>query len=394
MHNLQFKEYELEDVVLNMKDGVKTKQNKSFNGDKIVRIESLSNRGINTSRVGYANLTDKQKKLYQLKKNDIVFSYLNSIKKLGTTGIVSNETELFLGANLFLIRPNDKVDHNYLNYFLEHLKDSGYWNKKAKHALNYSRVNQSDIKKVKIPIPSLIVQNDIVENLNLSTKTIREQIKNLQIKTLYLENLKHSLIASEFSQFENNKKYEMNQFAEIYTGITYRKEDISNTGVPILSPKNIKDYKLDISKLIKINKPIPKKYILENNDILMKNRSGSLKTLGETTIISDVDSDISFGNFLTIFKTEYFEYLNYYFLTPDFRKMVNSGQSSSVSQITINSLKTKKIPMPSNTQIKNLCSSLNEKVKAIDQLSKNNSKVLALYQNLYKTNLDKYFTNL
>ena len=61
MHNLQFKEYELEDVVLNMKDGVKTKQNKSFNGDKIVRIESLSNRGINTSRVGYANLTDKQK---------------------------------------------------------------------------------------------------------------------------------------------------------------------------------------------------------------------------------------------------------------------------------------------------------------------------------------------
>ena len=117
----------------------------------------------------------------------------------------------------------------------------------------------------------------------------------------------------------------MNQFAEIYTGITYRKEDISNTGVPILSPKNIKDYKLDISKLIKINKPIPKKYILENNDILMKNRSGSLKTLGETTIISDVDSDISFGNFLTIFKTEYFEYLNYYFLTPDFRKMVNSG---------------------------------------------------------------------
>ena len=99
----------------------------------------------------------------------------------------------------------------------------------------------------------------------------------------------------------------MNQFAEIYTGITYRKEDISNTGVPILSPKNIKDYKLDISKLIKINKPIPKKYILENNDILMKNRSGSLKTLGEATIISDVDSDISFGNFLTIFKTEYFE---------------------------------------------------------------------------------------
>ena len=50
--------------------------------------------------------------------------------------------------------------------------------------------------------------------------------------------------------------------------------------------------------------------------------------------------------------------------------------------------------MPSNTQIKNLCSSLNEKVKVIDQLSKNNSKVLALYQNLYKTNLDKYFTNL
>ena len=192
----------------------------------------------------------------------------------------------------------------------------------------------------------MIVQNDIVENLNLSTKTIREQIKNLQIKTLYLENLKHSLIASEFSQFENNKKYEMNQFAEIYTGITYRKEDISNTGVPILSPKNIKDYKLDISKLIKINKPIPKKYILENNDILMKNRSGSLKTLGETTIISDVDSDISFGNFLTIFKTEYFEYLNYYFLTPDFRKMVNSGQSSSVSQITINSLKTKKYQCP------------------------------------------------
>lgn len=41
MHNLQFKEYELEDVVLNMKDGVKTKQNKSFNGYKIVRIESL-----------------------------------------------------------------------------------------------------------------------------------------------------------------------------------------------------------------------------------------------------------------------------------------------------------------------------------------------------------------
>lgn len=41
MHNLQFKEYELKDVVFNMKDGVKIRQNKSFKGDKIVRIESL-----------------------------------------------------------------------------------------------------------------------------------------------------------------------------------------------------------------------------------------------------------------------------------------------------------------------------------------------------------------
>ena len=115
------------DVLSIIQNGVNCKQNKNHQGNKITRIETISEAKINYSKTGFALLNETQKIKAKLQKGDILFSHINSPKHVGKTALYKGEEELFHGINLLRLNTIEEVDSSYFNNFLRHLFWSGYW---------------------------------------------------------------------------------------------------------------------------------------------------------------------------------------------------------------------------------------------------------------------------
>lgn len=144
----------LGDLLSVLKNGINCKQDKSGNGVKISRIESISDATFNSERVGYADLSEAEKQRYCLKKGDILFSHINSPVHVGKTAIFDCDEPIYHGVNLLLMRPTEKLLPEYLNFALKYLFQTGYWARTSKQSVNQASVNQKDISCVDISYPT------------------------------------------------------------------------------------------------------------------------------------------------------------------------------------------------------------------------------------------------
>jgi len=143
----------LGDVLATIKNGLNCKQDKSGVGQRISRIESISLASFDLSRVGYAEISDIDKRKFKLTKGDILFSHINSPIHVGKTAVFDADEDVYHGVNLLLMRPTAAISGAYLELFLKYLFDTGYWRTTCKQSVNQASVNQQDISRVPIAYP-------------------------------------------------------------------------------------------------------------------------------------------------------------------------------------------------------------------------------------------------
>jgi type I restriction enzyme S subunit len=144
----------LGDVLATIKNGLNCKQDKSGVGQRISRIESISQASFDLSRVGYAEISDSEKSKFRLIKGDILFSHINSPIHVGKTAVFDADEDVYHGVNLLLMRPTAEISSAYLELFLKYLFDTGYWRSTCKQSVNQASVNQQDISRVPIAFPA------------------------------------------------------------------------------------------------------------------------------------------------------------------------------------------------------------------------------------------------
>lgn len=229
----------LGDVVEVMRNGVNCAQDKSGHGDRITRIETISDGRVNSARVGFASLSRDEKQKYRLQAGDILFSHINSNVHVGKTAIVEGDTDLYHGVNLMLIRPKAIMDPNYLSYYLKSVFYSGYWKGVCKQSVNQSSVNQVDIKAVPVQHPLLAEQQRIVaildhafEGLALAAANAEKNLKNArEIFDSYL----NSVFVQKGQGWKEKKLVELGQ---LQTGTTPKTSESANLGrdIPFIKP--------------------------------------------------------------------------------------------------------------------------------------------------------------
>ncbi|MCG7848913.1 MAG: restriction endonuclease subunit S [ANME-2 cluster archaeon] len=170
-----------EDVLSVLRNGVNCKQNKKGGGNKISRIESISNADFDIEKVGYAELSKSDKDKYKLNRGDILFSHINSPIHVGKTALFNSEDEVYHGVNLLLMRPKPCLDVNYFEHYLKYLFQNGYWKGLCKQSVNQASVNQQDINKVEIHYPkSISEQKRIVAILDEAFESISKAKENAE----------------------------------------------------------------------------------------------------------------------------------------------------------------------------------------------------------------------
>ena len=188
------------DVLNVIQNGINCKQAKDGVGDKISRIETISDASVNFNKVGYAVLTESEKHKGKLHKNDILFSHINSPIHVGKSALYAEEESLYHGINLLRLRVNNNIDSRFFNYFLNRLFWSGYWKRTAKQSVNQASVNQTDIKVVPFSYPPIPEQQRIVAILDQAFADIEKARANAEKNLKNARELFDSYLNQVFSQ--------------------------------------------------------------------------------------------------------------------------------------------------------------------------------------------------
>ncbi len=164
-----------------------------------------------------------------------------------------------------------------------------------------------------------------------------------------LLNVKSRFIEMFGDTFLNTKSFEMKQIkdiTQIIKGVTYKPEQVSDKGIIVLRSSNIQNSKFDLNDIVRIDKEINEKFLVKYNDIIMCNRNGSERLVGKVAKIPMSSEQMTFGTFMTIIRSPYFNYLFNFFQTEGFRRQIKMQTSVAINQISIPLLESVKVPLP------------------------------------------------
>ena len=129
-------------------------------------------------------------------------------------------------------------------------------------------------------------------------------------------------------------------------GLTYRPTDIEPDGVIVLRSCNIVNDQIDLSDFVRVKTTIRENQYAQKNDILICARNGSRALVGKCALISDFGESASFGAFMAIYRTVYFEYIVHYLRSSFFRSVFDDSNSTAINQLTQDMLKRAIVPFP------------------------------------------------
>lgn len=180
--------------VLNyIRNGLTNKQNKVGNGYPVTRIETISEDCINAEKVGYVDaLPNDRIKKYRLSYGDILVSHINSDPQLGRAVIYEGKPELLIhGMNLLRMQANTEVINPFFLHFIFGVyRNRGIFIALASRAVGQSSINQSRMKSLMIPLPSLPEQDIIAQIL----QAIDERVVALEKEVQHLDELFHAML--------------------------------------------------------------------------------------------------------------------------------------------------------------------------------------------------------
>ena len=139
---------------------------------------------------------------------------------------------------------------------------------------------------------------------------------------------------------------QIKDITQIIKGVTYKPEQVSDKGIIVLRSSNIQNSKFDLNDIVRIDKEINEKFLVKYNDIIMCNRNGSERLVGKVAKIPMSSEQMTFGTFMTIIRSPYFNYLFNFFQTEGFRRQIKMQTSVAINQISIPLLESVKVPLP------------------------------------------------
>jgi restriction endonuclease S subunit len=170
---------------------------------------------------------------------------------------------------------------------------------------------------------------------------------------------------------------------ESIIGIIYSPDDVVNEGegILVLRSSNIQDGKLAFDDCVYVNKVVPDRHLTKAGDILLCARNGSAHLVGKAAYIDKKNEGTSFGAFMSIVRSQFGKYLFYFFSSQVFKAQTGLFSTSTINQLTSDTLNNMFISFPRNEQEQTaIASYLDRKTAEIDALIADKKRLLDLYE--------------
>ena len=357
---------------------------------------------------------------YHVKSTDIV------MLRYGTPGLTCRGLDGILANNLFRIIPYDegRINSDFIFLFFKTLYFQSFC---KSYGVALNAIKFSTIDNVLFPLPPLAEQKRIVakieellpkveeygkaqESLDKLNEELPEKLKksilqeaiegrlvpqdpNDEPASVLLEkirkekarlvkegklkkkDLEETPISEDEKPFEIPKSWEWCRVCDItdsYIGLTYKPTDVSTNGWVVLRSSNIQDGLLDYNDIVRVNMDIPEKLRVQVNDIIICARNGSKKLVGKSALVREVNEPTTFGAFMAICRTQFYEYMAKYLLSPlFFQQLRKDSDTTTINQLTQKNFNRYLVPLPPLAEQKRIVAKIEEVFKEIDKLKNN-----------------------
>lgn len=153
-------------------------------------------------------------------------------------------------------------------------------------------------------------------------------------------------------------------------GLTYRPTDIEPGGIMVLRSCNIVNDQFDLSDLVRVKTTVRENQFAQKNDILICARNGSRSLVGKCALIPDLGEPASFGAFMAIYRTEYFEFIVHYLRSSFFRSVFDDSNSTAINQLTQDMLKRAIVPLPPLSEQRRIVEAIGAMLFELNQIEK------------------------
>jgi type I restriction enzyme S subunit len=155
---------------------------------------------------------------------------------------------------------------------------------------------------------------------------------------------------------------------KIVSGLTYSPDDINDDGILVLRSSNVKKRLINLNDNVFVSVNEGKFNPVELNDILICVRNGSKRLIGKNAIIKKGHIGLAFGAFMTVYRSNYNQFLFHFFDSQHYKKEVHKNLGATINSINGGDLKKFKVPFPrkeEQTKIANFLSDLDAKIEVL-----------------------------
>ena len=385
-------------------------------GLPISRIETIWNETIDFKRVKYVKENDKEFiEKYALKNNDILFSHINSDSHLGKTAIFKKRTDstLIHGINLLLLRTNELLNANFINYQFKYLRFRGAFAAVAQKAVNQSSINQAKLKQFTMLLPPLPEQQRIVAKIEELFSSLDKGIESLKTAQQQLKVYRQAVLKWAFEGKLTNKNMLEGKLPEGWKWVKLREvcekiQDGSHFSPQVqydepgenrflyITAKNIRNNYMEFSKLTYVDREfhesIYERCNPEYGDVLLT--KDGVNT-GEVTLNS-LKEAFSLLSSVCIFKTKRNEldsgFLKYFIQSPlGSRAVSDSMTGTAIKRIILRKIKDAEIIQPLLPEQHAIVAEIESRLSVCDKIEESIEHSLKQSEALRQSILKKAF---
>lgn len=276
-----------------------------------------------------------------IKNGDLVLSPQNlwlgniNINNIGK-GLVSPSYKTFEFRN---------IDSSFINPQLRTQKMLEEYKNSSTQGASVVRRNLEidSFYKIKIFVPTITEQEKIGSFFKQLDNTIALHQRKLDLlkeqKKGYLQKVfpKNGAKVPElrFEGFADDwVQRKLTDITKSYSGLTYKPEDIQESGTFVLRSSNVKNGQLVDADNVHVNSDVVNSKNVEPGDVVVVVRNGSRSLIGKHAIVTDDMPNTVIGAFMSAFRGENGTYVNALLSTENFDREVNKSLGATINQIT------------------------------------------------------------
>lgn len=296
------------------------------------------------------------------------------------------------GYHLTLLRPEAQRLHGgFLFWALQSSNAHDYFATSALGITRYA-LNTADIEQFPLVAPGHAFQERIANFLDDKTARIDALIAEKELLIERLQEYRKSRITEAITKGLNPNAavrpsgiewlgsipahWQMKKLKHLgaaLIGLTYSPDDVVDVGegTLVLRSSNVQAGRITLGDNVYVKAEVPEKLRTIKGDILICSRNGSRALIGKNATI-DADSEgLTFGAFMTIFRSPFNEFLRWALNSHLFDFQSASFFTSTINQLTTGNLNSFDVPFPPEKERNDIAKYLLQKTEQINDLLDN-----------------------